>query len=122
MASTKERILSALMAHPDDWLSGDQLAQQVGISRESVWKAVNSLRKRGHQIDSRKNRGYQYAGGQQLDALAIQIAAGPRFTGQVTVVPQTASTQFLAKQFISQQGAPNWRRSLRTSKRPVTGG
>lgn len=106
MASTKERILSALMAHPDDWLSGDQLAQQVGISRESVWKAVNSLRKRGHQIDSRKNRGYQYAGGQQLDALAIQIAAGPRFTGQVTVVPQTASTQFLAKQFISQQGAP----------------
>ncbi|RRK11256.1 biotin--[acetyl-CoA-carboxylase] ligase [Lactiplantibacillus garii] len=104
--STKQQILTQLMAHPDEWLSGDQLAQQVGISRESVWKAINALRKRGHQIDSRKNRGYQYAGSRQLDALAIKVAAGSGFTGPIEVATTTASTQYLAKQSLSRQAQP----------------
>ncbi|MFW6816637.1 HTH domain-containing protein, partial [Lactiplantibacillus plantarum] len=36
-----------------EWQSGDQLAQSVGCSRESIWKAINALRKQGHQIESR---------------------------------------------------------------------
>ncbi|WP_420914913.1 biotin--[acetyl-CoA-carboxylase] ligase [Lactiplantibacillus paraxiangfangensis] len=106
VVSTKKKILTTLMAHPDEWLSGDQLAQQVGISRESVWKAINGLRKRGHQIASRKNRGYQYAGSQQLDELAIQVAAGTDFDGVIQVTDQTTSTQDLAKQFLSQHAQP----------------
>jgi len=99
--TTKEQVLAALLQHPDTWLSGDELAQQSGRSRESVWKAINALKKQGHLIESRKNRGYRYAGSQQLDANAIQIYGQQQFTGPIEVVSQTNSTQSLAKQFLS---------------------
>lgn len=106
MGSTKQQILTTLMAHPDDWVSGDQLAQQVGITRESVWKAVTGLRKAGLQIDSRKNRGYQYVGSRQLDELAIKSASAGQFDGVIRSVPVTASTQELAKHFLSTCATP----------------
>jgi len=99
--TTKEQVLAALLAHPDTWLSGDELAQQSGRSRESVWKAINALKKQGHLIESRKNRGYRYAGSQQLDANAIQIYGQHQFAGPIEVVSETNSTQSLAKQFLS---------------------
>lgn len=99
--TTKERVLTALLSRPGAWLSGDQLARQAGISRESVWKAVNALRQRGHQIISRKNRGYQYVPGAQLDETAIRYYLQTKFTGELNVVSTTASTQRLAKQFLT---------------------
>lgn len=103
--TTKEQVLMTLVAHPGTWLSGDQLAQQIGRSRESVWKAINALKKQGHQIESRKNRGYCYQGSQQLDATAIQIHGQYQFPGPIEVVSETASTQLLAKEFLSQHPA-----------------
>lgn len=52
--TTKEQVLTILLRHHGEWQSGDQLAQSVGCSRESIWKAINALRKQGHQIESRK--------------------------------------------------------------------
>lgn len=99
--STKEQVLMALLANPGDWLSGDQLAQQTKRSRESIWKAINALKKQGHQIESRKNRGYCYVGSRRLDANAIQIYSDQQFAGPIEVVAQTPSTQILAKTFLS---------------------
>ena len=48
--TTKQQILAELLSQPGDWQSGDQLASDANISRESVWKAINGLRKQGHQI------------------------------------------------------------------------
>lgn len=104
--STKQQVLTALLQQPAAWLSGDELAKRAGVSRESVWKAINALRKAGHQIDSGKNRGYHYAGSQQLDALAIKINRQNSLNGPIEVVTTTASTQNLAKQFLSQQAKP----------------
>lgn len=101
--TTKEQVLATLAVNPGTWYSGDQLAQQIGRSRESIWKAVNALRKQGHQIESRKNRGYCYLGSRYLDANAIQIYGHQQFAGPIEVVSQTASTQSLAKTFLSHQ-------------------
>lgn len=97
--TTKEQVLTILLRHHGEWQSGDQLAQSVGCSRESIWKAINALRKQGHQIESRKNRGYCYLGSRNLDAKAIQIYGQRQFTGPLEVVAQTPSTQILAKSF-----------------------
>lgn len=99
--TTKEQVLTILLRHHGEWQSGDQLAQSVGCSRESIWKAINALRKQGHQIESRKNRGYCYLGSRNLDAKAIQIYGQRQFTGPLEVVAQTPSTQILAKSFLS---------------------
>ncbi|MEF2722736.1 MAG: HTH domain-containing protein, partial [Limosilactobacillus fermentum] len=50
--ATKERLLAHLLSAPNQWFSGQSLAEQLGVSRESVWKAIRSLQQAGYQIDS----------------------------------------------------------------------
>ncbi len=54
--STAQKVLLQLLSHSESWVSGDILASQLQISRESVWKAINALRKQGNEIESRKKR------------------------------------------------------------------
>ncbi|NLB20399.1 MAG: biotin--[acetyl-CoA-carboxylase] ligase [Clostridium sp.] len=55
---TKETILKLLLDHKGEILSGPDLSKELGVSRNSVWKAINTLRKENHQIISVKNKGY----------------------------------------------------------------
>ena len=56
--SSKEKILSLLEWNRGTFISGEQLAGQLQISRNSVWKAVRALRKEGYAITAVTNRGY----------------------------------------------------------------
>ena len=67
MTTTKQKVLFELLAHQGDWTSGDELATDLQISRESIWKAINALKKKHHHIESRKNLGYQYIETPTLD-------------------------------------------------------
>lgn len=100
--TTKQQILAELLSHPGDWQSGDQLASDANISRESVWKAINGLRKLGHQIESRRSLGYRYLGSERLDADAIQYYAEGHFSGDLRVTDEINSTQRWAKQVLSE--------------------
>ena len=53
----KAEILQALR-EADGYVSGQQLCEQLGVSRTAVWKAVNQLREAGYEIDSVSNKGY----------------------------------------------------------------
>lgn len=55
---TKEQILERLRAS-EGYISGEELSEQLGVSRAAVWKAVNALRDEGYGIDSVTNRGYK---------------------------------------------------------------
>lgn len=56
--STRERVLRTLEEKAGTHVSGEDIAQELGISRNSVWKAVTALRREGYQIDAVTNRGY----------------------------------------------------------------
>ena len=58
--STKEAVLAALIEAQGE-ISGERLAQQLNISRNAVWKAVEQLREEGHRIEAVTNRGYRLA-------------------------------------------------------------
>jgi BirA family transcriptional regulator, biotin operon repressor / biotin---[acetyl-CoA-carboxylase] ligase len=61
------RILSDRCFH-----SGTDLAQQCGVSRSAVWKAVSALRTLGLSVDAVANRGYRLpAASELLDAQHI---------------------------------------------------
>ena len=47
---TKERLLSLLEQHKGEYLSGEELAARLQVSRTAVWKAVNALRAAGYGI------------------------------------------------------------------------
>ena len=44
---TKERLLELFEARKGSFLSGEEIAQTLSVSRTAVWKAVNALRQEG---------------------------------------------------------------------------
>ena len=44
---SQERVYQVLLAAPEQFISGQQLSEQLGITRAAVWKAVESLRRQG---------------------------------------------------------------------------
>jgi BirA family transcriptional regulator, biotin operon repressor / biotin---[acetyl-CoA-carboxylase] ligase len=55
---TKEEILSVLR-EAGDYVSGESLAERLGVSRAAVWKHVHGLIKDGYGIDIQQGRGYR---------------------------------------------------------------
>ena len=50
-------ILYQTLSQAQDYVNGEQLAQEMGLSRTSIWKAIQRLEKEGIEIESVKNRG-----------------------------------------------------------------
>ncbi len=103
---TKHEVL-ALLRQQTSPLSGQAIAEVLGISRTAVWKAVGALQKEGYRIDSVPRRGYVLVQTTQaLSAVEIQNHLGGHpWAGSVTVVDSVDSTNNLAKQ-LAGAGAP----------------
>ncbi len=77
--TVKDRVLTVLEARRGEWFSGEALAQELGVSRSAVWKAISQLREGGYPIQAAPNRGYSL--GQDSDLLSAQSI------GQYLTVP-----------------------------------
>lgn len=53
----KNEVLKKLIAE-DGYISGQEISSCLGVSRTSVWKSIEALRKDGFIIDSRTHMGY----------------------------------------------------------------
>lgn len=101
MRTTKQFVLLKLLQQKGTWVSGDELAEELKLSRESIWKAINTLKRKGNQIESRKNLGYKYVGNDSLDEDTINFYSGMKFEDKIFVFDEVTSTQELAKQYLS---------------------
>ena len=71
--STRQRLLEVLQENMGQFLSGEALAESLGVSRTSVWKAIKALKDQGYEIQAVTNRGYCLSGDSDLlSASAIQ--------------------------------------------------
>lgn len=41
-----------ILSQADDYVNGEKIAQELGITRTSIWKAIQKLEKEGIQIES----------------------------------------------------------------------
>lgn len=57
--TSKEKVLAYLESNKETFLSGEAIAKELGLSRNSIWKAVNELRKAGYNIEAINNKGYR---------------------------------------------------------------
>ena len=55
-----EKIL-ALMRDKDDYISGEDLSKELGISRAAIWKHIEELRQEGYDIIAVPHLGYRIA-------------------------------------------------------------
>lgn len=104
---TKESLLALLEQRRGTVFSGQQLAEQLGVSRAAVWKAIEALRVEGHQIQAAPNRGYCLL--EQSDVLTKESMLPwlPRDydSSLLSVYDQLESTNVTARQ-LAVQGAP----------------
>ena len=56
--ATKDEILTRLLKE-ENYVSGEELARQTGVSRAAVWKAIKSLKKSGYDIEGVTKCGYK---------------------------------------------------------------
>lgn len=56
---TKDKILKLLNEHRGDYLSGQEIADMLFVTRAAVWKAIKALQSEGHEIDAVTNKGYR---------------------------------------------------------------
>lgn len=56
--SVKTKTLDILENNKGQFISGENLAKTLDVSRNSIWKAINSLKKEGYNISSITNKGY----------------------------------------------------------------
>lgn len=55
----KDKILQYLKDHQNDYVSGEMLSEQFGVTRASIWKVMKALREEGYVIDSVSSKGYR---------------------------------------------------------------
>jgi BirA family biotin operon repressor/biotin-[acetyl-CoA-carboxylase] ligase len=55
---TRDLVLKYFEQNKGRFLSGEELAEQIGVSRTAIWKAINTLREQGYDIEAAPKKGY----------------------------------------------------------------
>lgn len=98
--TTKNTLLQLLEQHRGKYISGEEIANSLSVSRTAIWKAIKTLQAQGYIIEASTNRGYKLS--ETCDILSvqgIQTYLSPNCKNlQIEVLPQTTSTNTLVKE------------------------
>jgi len=94
-------ILSFLIS--GEWVSGEEMAKKLAISRAAVWKQVQILRQRGYEISSSTGKGYRLTKKNDLlDADRISRSLKTRWLGKdMRIYDEVSSTNAAAIALVS---------------------
>lgn len=99
---TIDKVLSFLENNRGGFISGADMAESIGISRNAVWKAINELRQKGYEIESVTNKGYRLTEKNDIiSAEGIRAYMDPDLiskTGELIVFESVDSTNDKAKE------------------------
>lgn len=104
--TTKDKILCELIKSGNEYISGGRLGRNLGISRNSIWKAVKQLEDEGHIIDAVTNKGYRLMRNADTitkDAI-LQSLSADIDKSQIYILDTTDSTNNYAKK-LAEEGA-----------------
>lgn len=98
MTLIKDDIIKALLLAKGEAVSGQQLADQLGISRTAIWKHMQALQEEGYVFETVKKKGYV------LVSMPAALAAGEiysflqteRYGRSIKVFDIVESTQLIA--------------------------
>jgi len=105
MTITTFDIIELLKNH--EWISGQQIAEELTISRTAVWKHIQQLRKKGYQITAKPNLGYHLEETPQMLTIEeIKHDLDTTFIGQqIRHIDSVSSTNDYAKD-LAKKGEP----------------
>lgn len=91
----KEQVLSILEENRGSFISGEEIAEALSVSRNAVWKSVNALKKEGHIINAITNKGYSLAETSSVftaHSVYEQLSSELKERLNISVVPVVGST------------------------------
>lgn len=98
--NVRKSLLKTLAESDGAYVSGAELAEKLGVSRNAVWKAVKSLESEGYAIESVTSKGYKLADGN--NRLSAELIESKLITGSLgrnlIVLDETESTNSAAKE------------------------
>ena len=82
----RNKILEILRNAGDTYISGEEIADQLGVSRTAVWKHIKEMRAQGYEIESHARSGY-----------SLRVAPDALLAGEIN---HGLNTQVIGRQII----------------------
>ena len=102
--TTKEKLLTLLESRRGSFVSGEEAAKELSVSRAAVCKAVKALRLEGYPIDAVTNRGYCLSqAGDVLSAQGIARYLNPEIR---PLVEKSLDSTNAAARRLAERGEP----------------
>ena len=101
----KTEILT-ILRESEGYVSGQQLCEQMHVSRTAVWKVIEQLKKEGYTIEAVRNKGYRLTGSPDVMSSAeIESLLETAWAGRdVLYLDETDSTNVQAKKLGEAEG------------------
>lgn len=94
--STRTKLLALLRENIGEYVSGQKIGEELQVSRNAIWKAMNQLRSEGYEIESKASVGYRLKTKENL--LTFDSIAGDlRYPCDLRVFEEIDSTNNYAK-------------------------
>ncbi len=103
---TKDHVI-AILRKSDEYVSGEEISQVLGVSRAAVNSAVKSLRKDGYHILSSTNKGYLLSGSPDKLNAGELLALLPAGRTERIVHLETVDSTNNYLRMLAQEGAPD---------------
>lgn len=106
--STKDNVLNILEQQNGGSISGARIADKLGITRASVWKAVKALQNEGYKISAVTNRGYMLKeSADRLSEARIKKFLHTDFFGKTMYVFDSIDSTNVRAKSLAASGAPH---------------
>ncbi len=104
--TTRDEVLKILLGAQGEFVSGEELARKLSLSRNAVWRAVKSLQDDGYTIAAVTNRGYSLTAVPDVLTVAAIVQNLPDGKNlDIEVFRSITSTNTVLKE-IAEKGAP----------------
>ncbi|MYL48490.1 biotin--[acetyl-CoA-carboxylase] ligase [Halobacillus litoralis] len=107
MESTRKELIE-LLNNVEGHISGQELSDQLGISRTAVWKHMNELKKDGYEIEAVQRKGYKILSSpDKISENTLRWGLDTKWIGhELNHYDQVESTQEIVHQ-LAKQGKPH---------------
>ena len=105
--NTKSQVLKLLKCSGGKFLSGQEMAEQIYVTRASIWKAIKALEKDGYAIEAVTNKGYRLVNAiDNIDAANIKLRLDEEgFNINVKYYDEIDSTNDEARRFAQNENS-----------------
>ncbi|MDR1692192.1 MAG: biotin--[acetyl-CoA-carboxylase] ligase [Oscillospiraceae bacterium] len=104
--AAKDHLIPLLEQNRDRFLSGQEIAKKLGVTRAAVWKAVRLMERDGYVVEAVTNRGYRLAPESGVFSAQAVAALLPEGLADVRVYPSLDSSNNKAKE-LAAAGCPH---------------